>query len=105
MRLGILGGTFNPIHFAHLRVAEEIGEHFALKTVYLIPSGIPPHKSPANIADFSHRIQMVRKAITASPLLNVWDIEGKKSGPSYSIETLQGFHARFGPGLKLFFIT
>jgi nicotinate-nucleotide adenylyltransferase len=104
MKLGILGGTFNPIHLGHLRSAEEIGEDLALDKVYLIPSGIPPHKPQTPIADFSHRLQMVRLASALSPLLEAWDIEGIRGGFSYSIETLKAFHSAFGPGLELFFI-
>jgi nicotinate-nucleotide adenylyltransferase len=104
VKVGILGGTFNPIHVGHLRAAEEIGEDLALEKVYLIPSGIPPHKPQAPIADFSHRLQMVRLASTLSPLLEAWDIEGIRGGFSYSIETLISFHSAFGPSLELFFI-
>ncbi len=104
MKLGILGGTFNPIHLGHLRVAEEIGEDLGLKNVYLIPSGMPPHKNQDPIADFSHRLEMARLASKISPILEVWDIEGKKPGLSYSIETLKLFHSYFGSKLELFFI-
>jgi len=104
VKLGILGGTFNPIHLGHLRVAEEIGEDLGLEKVYLIPSGMPPHKSPHPIADFSHRLEMARLASGTSPMLEVWDIEGKKPGLSYSIETLRLFHIHFGSKLELFFI-
>jgi nicotinate-nucleotide adenylyltransferase len=104
MRLGILGGTFNPIHLGHLRAAEEIGEDLALDKVYLIPSGMPPHKPRGPIADFSHRLEMGRLASAISPLLDVWDIEGTRTGFSYSIETLKSFHASFGPEVELFFI-
>jgi nicotinate-nucleotide adenylyltransferase len=104
VKIGILGGTFNPIHLGHLRVAEEIGEDLTLDKVYLIPSGIPPHKSQAPIADFSHRLEMVRLASAVSPLLEIWDIEGMRGGFSYSIDTLQSFHTFFGLDLELFFI-
>ncbi len=104
MRFGILGGTFNPIHSGHLRAAEEIGEDLGLEKVYLIPSGLPPHKSPRPLAEFSHRLAMVKLASELSPLLAVWDVEGKKPGFSYSIDTLLLFHSTFGPGLELFFI-
>jgi nicotinate-nucleotide adenylyltransferase len=104
VKVGILGGTFNPIHVGHLRAAEEIGEDLALEKVYLIPSGIPPHKSQAKIAHFSHRLEMVRLASALSPLLDVWDIEGKRGGFSYSIETLRSLHSFFGTSLELFFI-
>jgi nicotinate-nucleotide adenylyltransferase len=104
VKLGILGGTFNPIHSGHLRVAEEIGEELGLKKVYIIPSGMPPHKEPYPLADFPHRLEMALLASKISPLLEVWDIEGKRSGLSYSIETLQLFHSYFGSNLELFFI-
>ena len=104
MRVGILGGTFNPIHLGHLRAAEEIGEDLDLQKIYLIPAGIPPHKTPEPLADFSHRLEMVRLASAISPLLEAWDIEGKRPGLSYSIETLRLFHSTFGPQLELFFI-
>ena len=104
MKLGILGGTFNPIHSGHLRVAEEIGEELELVKVYIIPSGIPPHKGQYPLADFSHRFEMALLASKISPLLEVWDIEGKRPGFSYSIETLQSFHSYFGSNLELYFI-
>ncbi|MBW1857585.1 MAG: nicotinate (nicotinamide) nucleotide adenylyltransferase [Deltaproteobacteria bacterium] len=104
MKLGILGGTFNPIHSGHLRVAEEIGEESGLTKVYIIPSGMPPHKEPYPLADFPHRLEMALLASKISPLLEVWDIEGKRPGFSYSIETLQLFHSYFGSSLELFFI-
>jgi len=104
MKIGILGGTFNPIHLGHLRAAEEIGEDLALDKVYLIPSGMPPHKRQAPIADFSHRFDMGRLASAISPLIDIWDIEGNRAGFSYSIETLKSFHESFGRELELFFI-
>lgn len=104
MKLGILGGTFNPIHSGHLRVAEEIGEELELTKVYIVPSGMPPHKEPYPLADFPHRLEMALLASKISPLLEVWDIEGKRPGFSYSIETLQLFHSYFGSSLELFFI-
>ena len=104
MKLGILGGTFNPIHSGHLRVAEEIGEELELTKVYIVPSGMPPHKDPYPLADFPHRLEIALLASKISPLLEVWDIEGKRPGFSYSIETLQLFHSYFGSSLELFFI-
>jgi len=104
VKLGILGGTFNPIHSGHLRVAEEIGEELGLTKVYIVPSGMPPHKEPYPLADFPHRLEMAFLASKISPLLEVWDIEGKRPGFSYSIETLQLFHSYFGSSLELFFI-
>jgi nicotinate-nucleotide adenylyltransferase len=65
---------------------------------------MPPHKEPYPLADFPHRLEMALLASKISPLLEVWDIEGKRSGLSYSIETLQLFHSYFGSNLELFFI-
>jgi len=103
VKLGILGGTFNPIHLGHLRVAEEIGEELKLTKVYLIPTGIPPHKEQYPIAEFPHRLEMTKLASKISSILDVWDIEGKRSGLSYSIETLKAFHNYFGSTLELFY--
>jgi nicotinate-nucleotide adenylyltransferase len=104
MKLGILGGTFDPIHLGHLRAAEEIGEMLDLEKIYLIPTGTPPHKGKYHITEFPHRLEMTIRASKISPLLDVWDIEGKKPGLSYSIETLKAFHRYFGSDLELFFI-
>ena len=104
MRLGILGGTFDPIHIGHLRTAEEIGQELDLEKVYLVPSASPPHKTEEPIAPFDHRLTMTRLAIVGSSLLDALDLEGRRSGPSYSIETLKELHAIFKPDPDLFFI-
>ncbi len=104
MKLGILGGTFDPIHLGHLRSAEEIGHHMRLEKVYLIPSAIPPHKTDEPVTPFSHRLAMTQLAAAGSPLLEVMDLEGKRPGFSYSIETLMEIHNIFRPDPELFFI-
>jgi len=104
VRLGILGGTFDPIHLGHLRLAEEVGEELRLEKVYLIPAAIPPHKERGPITPFHHRLRMIQLAAQESPLLEALDLEGRRQGLSYSIETLQQFHQLFGPELELFFI-
>ena len=104
MRLGILGGTFDPIHLGHLRTAEEIGQELDLEKVYLIPSASPPHKTEELVTPFDHRLTMTRLAIGGSSLLDALDLEGKRAGPSYSIETLKELHAIFKPDPDLFFI-
>lgn len=104
MRLGILGGTFDPIHLGHLRTAEEIGQELRLEKVYLIPSASPPHKTKEPVSTFHHRLAMVQLAVGDSPLLEALDLEGRRSGFSYSIETLKEFHTIFGPDTDLFFI-
>ena len=104
MKLGIMGGTFDPIHLGHLRTAEEVGEELDLGKVYLIPSASPPHKSGKFVTPFSHRFAMAQRAADLSPLLDVLDLEAKRPGPSFSIETLQEMHALFQPQPELYFI-
>jgi nicotinate-nucleotide adenylyltransferase len=104
LRLGILGGTFDPIHMGHLRTAEEIGQELDLEKVYLIPSASPPHKTEEPVTPFDHRLTMTRLAIVGSSLLEALDLEGRRAGPSYSIETLKELHAIFKPDPDLFFI-
>lgn len=104
MKLGILGGTFDPIHFGHLRLAEEVGEDLDLEKVYLIPAASPPHKNKRPVTPFFDRLTMTRMAAEASPLFETLDLEGRRQGQSYSIETLREFHKLFGSGLDLFFI-
>lgn len=103
LRLGILGGTFDPVHLGHLRLAEEIGEDLTLHRVYLTPSGSPPHKTRDPVSPFPFRLAMTRLAAEGSPLLEAMDLEGRRSGLSYSIETLQECQRLF-PGADLFFI-
>lgn len=104
VRRGILGGTFDPIHIGHLRLAEEVGEELALEKVYLIPAASPPHKNLRPVTPFPDRLAMTRIAAKASPLFETLDLEGRRQGYSYSIETLRDFHRIFPHGLELFFI-
>lgn len=104
MKLGILGGTFDPIHLGHLRVAEEVGEDLNLKKVYLIPASSPPHKNKKPVTRFRDRLLMAQMAAQASPLLEVMDLEGRRLGLSYSIETLRELHRIFAPAPELHFI-
>jgi nicotinate-nucleotide adenylyltransferase len=104
LRLGILGGTFDPIHLGHLRTAEEIGQELRLEKVYLIPSALPPHKTGDPVTPFHQRLAMARLAVSDSPLLEALDLEGRRTGFSYSIETLKEFHTLFSPDPELFFI-
>jgi nicotinate-nucleotide adenylyltransferase len=102
MRVGLFGGTFNPIHLGHLRGAEEIRETFDLGKVIFIPAAIPPHKGMGGMMDASHRLEMVRLAVSTNPYFSVSDIELERSGKSYSIDTIRHFREiHQGP---LFFI-
>ena len=95
MAIGLFGGTFDPIHTGHLRVAEEIREGFSLESIYFIPGGIPPHKRRRTIALADERLHMVKAAIRGNRLFRVSEIETKRSGPSYTIDTLKRFRKRF----------
>lgn len=89
MNIGVFGGTFNPIHFAHLRIAEEIREAFGLELVLFVPAASPPHKPLADDLAFEERMHMVRLAVESNPHFSVSDIEGQRQGKSYSIDTLR----------------
>ncbi|RJR33260.1 MAG: nicotinate-nucleotide adenylyltransferase [Desulfobacteraceae bacterium] len=103
MRIGILGGTFDPIHLGHLRLAEEVGDDLRLESIYLIPASHPPHKEKRSVSSFAHRFAMTELAACESPLFKASDMEGRREGISYSIDTLREFHRMF-EGLQLYFI-
>ncbi len=104
MKLGFLGGTFDPIHLGHLRSAEEIAESIGLEKVYLIPASFPPHKTGEPVSAFRHRMAMAELAAEKSPLLDVLDLEGRRPGISYSIETLKELNAIFSEAEDIYFI-
>jgi nicotinate-nucleotide adenylyltransferase len=103
MRIGILGGTFNPVHIAHLRIAEEVRERFDLERVIFVPASTPPHKPLAGDLPFDMRHRMVELAIAGNPSFTVSDIEGLREGKSYSIDTIHALREEF-PGDELFFV-
>jgi len=94
MKIGIFGGTFNPIHIAHLIIGEWIKEEFNLDKLYFIPTANPPHKFEKSIIDAKHRFKMVKLSIEENPYLDVSDFEMKKEN-SYSIDTIKHFKNRF----------
>jgi nicotinate-nucleotide adenylyltransferase len=102
VKLGVLGGTFNPIHLAHLRLAEELRESLELERVLLIPAGEPALKH-RGIAPAVHRIEMARRATASNPALEVDDLEVRRRGPSYTVDTLRELRARH-PGSELWFL-
>lgn len=101
-RIGLFGGTFNPIHLGHLRGAEEIREAFGLKEVIFIPAAFPPHKEKEGIIEPYHRMEMVRLATASNPYFSTSEVELKREGKSYTIDTLRYFRERY-PN-PLFFI-
>lgn len=104
MRLGLFGGTFNPIHLGHLRAAVEVREVFNLDRLLLIPSAHPPHKVADHVANAEDRLEMVRLAIQDEPSLEISDVELARPGLSYTIETLRYFQEEFGSETDIHFI-
>ncbi len=87
-RVGVFGGSFNPIHFGHLLVADEVCERLGLDRVLFVPAARPPHKPAADLAPAHHRFQMTALAVREHPRFEVCDVEIERSGPSYTVDTL-----------------
>ncbi len=104
MSVGLFGGTFNPIHIGHLRVASEVAEEFNLEKVFLIPTSFPPHKEIHGIAPPENRLEMTRLAAEGNPAFSVSDVELKRSGISYTIDTVTYFKRVFTKPEALFLI-
>jgi nicotinate-nucleotide adenylyltransferase len=90
----VFGGSFNPIHFGHLLVADEIAEILALDRVLFVPAASPPHKPAAELAPAAHRFEMTRRAVAEHPRFEVSDVELRRSGPSYTVDTLTALRER-----------
>ncbi|CAN2039016.1 putative nicotinate-nucleotide adenylyltransferase [Candidatus Magnetomoraceae bacterium gMMP-15] len=102
--IALFGGTFNPIHTAHLRVAEEVREYFNINKIYLMPSSLPPHKKQSNVADAKDRLEMVKLAVKDYPEFEVSDVELRRNGFSYTIDTLRYFQSTMPVNTRLYFI-
>ncbi|HKZ32653.1 MAG TPA: nicotinate (nicotinamide) nucleotide adenylyltransferase, partial [Vicinamibacteria bacterium] len=92
MRIGLYGGTFDPIHFGHLRAAENAREELGLDLVAFVPAAVPPHRG-APVSAASDRLAMVRIATTPYAAFEAWDHELRREGPSYTIETVEALVA------------
>ena len=103
MHIAIMGGTFNPIHFGHLRIAEEVREAFDIDRVLFIPTFHPPHKDNGSLIPPEHRLEMVKLAIKDNPFFETSDIEIKRGGRSYSVITLRELREQY-PGTDFSFI-
>ena len=104
MRIGLFGGTFNPVHLGHLRAALEVREVFELDEIHLIPSAVPPHKNLRGVADARHRLEMVRAAAGDQEGFVVSDLELRRRGFSYSVDTVTFYRRSLPAGGKLFLI-
>lgn len=103
-KVGILGGTFDPIHLGHLRTAVEIREGFGLDKVCLVPAAIPPHKRRTDMAAPEDRLEMARRATQDIPELQVSDVELKRRGPSYTIDTIETFRQKLTERVRIYLI-
>ena len=104
-RIGVLGGTFNPIHVGHLRAAEEVAEALALERVLLVPSANPPHKAgAAPLAPGALRLAWVDAACAGNPRLSACDIEVARGGASYTVDTLRALAERHASARPVFII-
>ncbi len=104
MRIGLFGGTFNPIHFGHLKVVRDVQAGLALDQIIFIPAALPPHKAPDWIADAGDRLAMLRLALADNPFFLTSDIELRRDGPSYTIDTVHYFKSRYHEKGELFLI-
>jgi nicotinate-nucleotide adenylyltransferase len=93
-RVGVFGGSFNPIHFGHLLLADQVVELLALDRLLLVPAAEPPHKPGADMAPAANRLQMTALAAAGHPRFEVSDLELRRRGPSYTVDTLDAFADR-----------
>jgi len=103
LKIGIFGGTFNPIHLGHLRSAEEIRETFALDRIYFVPAARPPHRSGDTLVSATHRLKMVELAVADNPFFQASAVELERTGPSYSVDTIRHFRHELEP-TAIFFV-
>jgi len=104
MRWGLLGGTFDPIHYGHLRGAEEMLGIFNLNRIMFVPSSRPPHKLEAEVTAFNHREQMIRLAIEDNVNFSFSEVEKLRAGKSYSVQTVEYILNKYMEDLELYFI-
>jgi nicotinate-nucleotide adenylyltransferase len=104
MKIGIFGGTFDPIHNGHIYLAEKVSARLSLSRVIFVPAYIPPHKTGKKITSAKHRYNMLKLAIRNNRKLAISDIELKRKGKSYSIETIKIFKEKYGPKVELVFM-
>ena len=91
MRIGLFGGTFNPIHMGHIQVVLKVIKRFSLDKILFIPSALPPHKEPGDVVNVKDRLEMIHRALSGYPGLDISDVELKRPGPSYTIDTIRHF--------------
>lgn len=103
-RIGISGGTFDPIHHGHLIVAEEVRQKFELDRMLFIPVGLPPHKDNLTVTPAEHRFNMVNEAVSTNPHFEASRIEIDRKGYTYTIDTLTLLKSVYGDDTQIFFM-
>ena len=103
-RIGLIGGTFDPIHYAHLAIAEEVRTTLDLAEMVFIPAGEPPHKIGQPLAPVHDRLAMLQLAIASNPHFTYSRVELDRPGPSYLVDTLRILHAEWGRDIELYFV-
>ncbi len=104
-RLGIMGGTFDPIHIGHLAIAEQAREAMRLNAVIFVPTGIPVFKRDRSVSPAADRLEMCRLAVESNPFFDVSDIEIRRGGDTYTVDTLRQLRAHYPDNVELWFIT
>ncbi|UCF78631.1 MAG: nicotinate-nucleotide adenylyltransferase [Candidatus Eiseniibacteriota bacterium] len=104
MRIGLFGGTFDPIHVGHLIIAEQARESLGLSKVIFVPSGVPPHKHHRRISDAASRLEMTRLAIEGNEHFELSDFEVGHEAASFTVETVHHFKRTLGQQVELFLI-
>jgi len=104
VRVGVLGGTFDPIHIGHLILAEEARDQLGLSVVYLVPAGDPPHKRDRRLANIEDRLEMIARAVAGNPALQVSRADADRPGPHYTLDMVRIFQAQLPAGGELYFL-
>jgi nicotinate-nucleotide adenylyltransferase len=104
MKTGVLGGTFDPVHNGHISMAETAARKLGLDKVILVPAGRPITRPDQSVTPAEHRLKMLRLAVKDKPRLAVSDIEIKRPGPSYTVDTLREIHKKNGYKAEIYFI-
>lgn len=103
-KVGLLGGTFDPIHIAHLIIAETCRSYLGLERVFFVPAGVPPHKSSKPIAPPEHRLAMVELAVASNPYFTVSRVDIDRPGPCYSTDTVRLLSQQLSDEMEIYFI-
>ncbi len=104
-KFGVMGGTFDPVHYGHLVTAEAARREFGLERVVFLPSGAPPHKDPTGVTDAEHRYMMTVLATLSNPHFDVSRVDIDREGVTYTVDSLRILREIYGESTELYFIT